>query len=265
MEEFNMRIAFVFSGILREVDKNSNSILSKIHEYNADVYGSFWDIENPEDGSTISNFIRTYKPKRMEVESYDGWIKANWDTISQELQAPTQLNSHEQEYSVKPNIFSMWYKIWRGNMLTKLELIEYDIVVRIRTDLGISDNFSLAINDCINIPHGIVNIVDWQNCYGMHDFIAYGNPRLIDYYSSLFMYISRYLKEGQYVYPSENLLRHHLSQKKINIRYYGDTVRLRDTGNVHMNEPNKPEVIISSDTYLCEPERNITFYKSRYE
>lgn len=41
-------------------------------------------------------------------------------------------------------VHAMWYGVWIGNLLTKCE--EYDVVVRLRTDLELSDKFSVKRN-----------------------------------------------------------------------------------------------------------------------
>lgn len=256
-----MKTAFVFSGLLREVDRHSNSILNKIKEFDADVYGSFWDVENYSENSTIENFKIKYNPKKLEIESYKNWFESNWDIIKEEHFSPTDLRINEYEDANKPNIYAMWYKIWKANMLTKEE--DYDVIVRIRTDIGLSQKFTVVKNDFINFPHGIVYLNSWSNSFGMHDFLAYGNPEIMDYFSSTFLYLSRYLKEGVYFYPYENVLRHHLAQRNIPIRFYGDSVYLRHSGNVDMNNPDKQDLIINSREWNLPQDYRFSFYRER--
>jgi len=259
-----MKVAFVFSGLIRELEKTSLRFLELINKSKADVYASFWDIENPEDGSTISNFTEIFKPKYLEIESWKAWESSTWNIIQEEYQVTTDLIPYERNKALSPSPFSMWYKIWRANMLTKFDSKPYDVVVRLRTDLILSPQFEIQQNDYLNIPHGEVGIWNWQHCYGMHDFIAYGKPEHMDYYSSIFYYLSRYHKEGHYIYPPENILRHHLSQKEIPIRFYGDTVLLRDGGNSDRNNPNKPEEIFLSSYWANKnPDPELSYYKSR--
>lgn len=256
-----MRVAFVFSGLLRELDENANTILRKIYELNADVYGSFWDIEDQNNNSTVANFIKTYNPKKIEIESYNVWENSNWEIIKEEYYTDHlyhRLNYSEYQNILRPNIFAMWYKIWRANMLTKYNDSEYDVVVRLRTDLRLSDKFTVTINNCINFPYGTVHITEWLNCFGPHDLIVYGNPNIMDYFSSLYLYMSRYLKEGVYFYPYENILRHHLSQKPMNIRFYSDYVGLRNGGVYDFDVPDNTH---SSEDWKLDMDPNLSFYK----
>jgi len=259
-----MKVAFVFSGLIKELNKTTEIFQKKIEEFNADVYASFWDIENHSENDTIENFKANFNPKQLEIENWEAWNKSTWNILKTEIQAPLDLFHTGQEAVSKGNHFAMWYKIWKANMLTKLTLESYDVVVRLRTDLILSDWFTPKINEFLNIPHGTVYISNWLNCYGPHDFIAYANPKIMDKYSSLYNYITRYLKEGVYIYTPENTLRHHLGQFDIQIRYYGDKILLRDGGNIGRDNPNEGDIIISSARYATElQDFNKTFYKSR--
>jgi hypothetical protein len=259
-----MKVAFVFSGVIRDLNRTTKIFQNKIEEFNADVYASFWDIENPEDGDTIENFKNNFNPKHLEIESWEAFKNSTWDIINQEVEPPRDLFEPGQINARSGSFFSMWYKVWRANMLTKLNSEPYDVIIRLRTDLVLSDWFTPKINEYLNIPHGTVYIPAWLNCYGPHDFIAYGSPKIMDIYSSVYHYLTRYLKEGVYMYIPENTLRHHLGQFDLPIRYYGDTVLLRDGGNVSRDNPTENDIYIPSTAYnKQEQDPSKTFYKSR--
>jgi hypothetical protein len=259
-----MKVAFVFSGIIRELNKTTEIFQKKIQEFNADVYASFWDIENSKEGDTIENFKINFNPKQLEIESWGAWKKSTWDILKEEINPPLDLYKHGHDQVNNGNFFAMWYKIWRANSLTKLTPEPYDIIVRLRTDLILSDWYKPEINPYLNIPHGTILIQNWLNCYGPHDFIAYSNPKIMDQYSSMFLYATRYLKEGVYIFAPENVLRHHLGQFNIPIRYYGDRILLRDGGNVGRDNPTKADIYIPSRTYKTqEQDPKLTFYKER--
>jgi hypothetical protein len=259
-----MKVAFVFSGIIKELNKTTEIFQKKIQEFNADVYASFWDIENPYENDTVENFKANFNPKQLEIENWEAWNKSTWNILKTEIQAPLDLFHTGQEAVSKGNHFAMWYKIWKANTLTKLNLEPYDVVVRLRTDLVLSDWFEPKINPHLNIPHGTVWIGNWLNCYGPHDFIAYSNPQIMDQYSSLFLYATRYFKEGVYMYTPENVLRHHLGQFDISVRNYGDRILLTDRGNIGWDNPTEADIYISTRTYKSqEQDPRLTFYKER--
>jgi hypothetical protein len=149
----------------------------------------------------------------------------------------------------------MFYKIWKGNKLTKQSSKNYDIVVRLRTDLVHDSNIKLEINDYINTNNGLVYIGDWKNCVGIHDVFAYGSPKNMDYYSSVYLFLDSYTKDGVYVYPPENILRHHLAVGETVVRFFPSTIR-KD-----IPLPNEDYIINAKEICELEQDPNLTFYK----
>jgi hypothetical protein len=109
-------------------------------------------------------------------------------------------------------------------MLTKEYEIDYDVVVKIRSDHPFDTNLTIEKNDYINLIHGAIYIEGWPGCIGPRDQYVYGNPDIMDYYSSIFLYASRYLKEGVYIFPPENVLRHHLTVRDILVKAWPDAM-----------------------------------------
>lgn len=253
-----MKIAFVFCGLIRDLDKTSEIFIRKINELGADVFASFWDIENEND--TVGNFVKLFKPKRIEVESWTAYQESTLKYHQDEMIFPEDLHSNFYELVTSARAHAMWYRIWRGNLLTKCD--DYDIVVRLRTDLELSDKFNVEINNYLNFPHGGCQITHWHGCYGPHDLIFYGKPELMDYACMLYQYIPKYISQDQYYFPSENLLRHHLSLKDITIRFYGDSVKLRDGGNSKRHEPDLPDEFINSSEWRFDTDPQYSFKKN---
>ena len=257
-----MKIAFTFSGLIKDIEKTYPIFKHIIEKYDVDVFLSTWDIEDVENGDTIQNFKDKYNPLICEIENFKAWEDSFWPTISSNYTTPKYLSPKEYNKASRSIMFGLWYKIQKANYLTKLVEKDYDIVVKLRTDIELSDNFELKLNNYINFPHGIMNIPDWDNCYGPHDFIFYGPPKLMDYTTNLFYFISKYHSEGNYIYPPESLLRHHISQRDLEIRFYSDVVKLRTGGNKGRFDLSQPEKIISSkDWKHTETHPNVKFYK----
>ena len=239
-----MKVAICFSGQIREMEKGFSYWEDIIQKYKADVYGSFWnkstehhsskefDIENQKD-----IFIKELSPKRVEFEDYK-LFESTFKILSEEINVPIApeinwgVNKEMAEHIKSGFMFSMWYKVWKANLMSKFQ--KYDVVVRTRTDIYLDEEFDIQINDNLNIPWGCIFMPHWKNSGGPIDVIAYGKPELMDYYSSIYLYLTRYLKEGHYFYPPENMLGVHLSQRDINIRYFPSKVFL-DRNNVCYN------------------------------
>jgi len=118
------------------------------------------------------------------------------------------------------NLFFMTYKMWKSNSLTKTVGKEYDIVVRMRTDISLDSNFKFELNNYFNVPKMIVYINSIPNNWGFSDTFSYSKPEIMDYYSSAMFHIISYIKEGCFIWTVENILRYHLNQKNIIVRQF---------------------------------------------
>jgi hypothetical protein len=267
-----MKVAFCFSGQIRNIDECINYWKPIIDSYDGDVFASFWDT----DEETKNKFISSFNPKKIEFEDYNIFEKTTVNIFAEEINPPVWVGSigltvETGDYVKKGTLISMFYKIWKCNLLSNAE--EYDVIVRLRTDIFLSD-FKIELNNYLNIPHGRIGVWSWDNCFGPVDMIAYGNQELMNYYSITYLYLTRFLKEGEYFFPPENLLRVHLSQKDITIRnfisyvYFFRSKHLLKEGEPHQGSHNVTyveEKVFSSKEWLSDP-KNINpllnFYKN---
>jgi hypothetical protein len=239
-----MKVALCFSGHIRDLDVTKNYWLDYIQKYDMDVYASFWDVENKELGDTIQNFKNTYNPKKIEVENYDTFRETTQSFTSLQINSPTTLAPQFRETSKQFGQVSMWYKIWRCNMLTKSEKTPYDLVIRCRTDIFLDEKFEIQQNNMLNVPMGF-NHGPWVGSEGINDCFAYGIPKIMDYYSYLFLHVMDYHGKGHYLFPPEHFLAVHMSKVKVQIRYFPNymmiTRRSKDQPmevyNKFINEP----------------------------
>lgn len=267
-----MKVAFCFSGQIRHIDECVNYWKPIIDSYQGDVYASFWET----DKEVEDKFITSFNPKKIEFENYDIFKKTTLDIFVEEINPPVWigpigLSVDTGEFVKKGSVVSMLYKVWRSNLLANSE--EYDVVVRLRTDLFLSD-FKIELNDYLNMPHGIIGVWTWERCFGPVDMIAYGNQEIMNYYSSMYLYLSRFLKD-EYFFPPENMLRVHLSSKDITIRtfisyiYFFRHIDLLKEGEPHLGSHNvshAEERVFSSkewvlDNKLIDP--ILKFWKNR--
>jgi hypothetical protein len=94
-----MRIALCFSGHLRDLNETKNFWTELINKYNMDVYASFWDIENPELGDTLNNFLTIYTPKKFETENYKIFKDTTQNIASLHIESPNILDKTFQDSS----------------------------------------------------------------------------------------------------------------------------------------------------------------------
>ena len=256
-----MKVAFCFSGQIRNIDDCINYWKPIIDSYNGDVFASFWETEEKD---SIWKFITAFIPKKIEFEDYNLFEKTTVNIFAEEINPPVWvgpigLSVESGEFVKKSNILPMFYKIWRSNLLANQE--EYDVVVRLRTDVFLSE-FKIELNNYLNIPHGEIGVWNWDNCFGPVDIIAYGNQKVMNYYSTTYLYLTRFLKDGEYFFPPENILRVHLSKKDITIRNFVGYVylfrnkHLLKEGEPHQGSHNVTDVeekIFSSKEWFIDP------------
>jgi hypothetical protein len=105
-------------------------------------------------------------------------------------------------------------------MLSKCLDINYDVVIRARTDTHFQTELDIIQNDLLNLPSGRVKADSFPNSDGISDVFAFGNSKLMDYYSSMYLNLMEYVNQGHYMIPPENLLRVHMSRVNVNIRFF---------------------------------------------
>jgi len=261
------KIALCLSGLIRDIDYTKNFWISLIDKYDIDVYGSFWDIENKEKNDTIQNLKSIFNFKEVEFEKYSNFKKSTLDIITPYLNPPNNLLSELMDYAKNFHTLSMWYKVWKANMLSKSLDINYDIVIRGRTDTIMSSDLEIELNDYLNIPSGIIETDNWENSHGLCDIFAYGNSKLMDYYSSIYLNLLEYVNQGHYMIPPENLLRIHMSRVDVDIRFLicGLVITRFSKGTVNeiYDRNPKPNHFILKSTFVpSAPNKNIKWTSS---
>ena len=247
------KICICFSGELRNIDESIEYWLEIKNKYNADIYGSFWYTDNEYHKELFKTKLN---PIKIEYENFNLFKKTTIDIYNEEINVPSEINETERIHNSKSEYVSMWYKVWRCNLLSNIT--NYDIVIRSRTDIKI-ENLKINYNDYITIPSIFIGIWDYKNCEGPTDIFAYGNQKIMNYYSSIYLYITRYLKEGYYMHPVENILRVHLSNRNLTVNYIDLKIYLYKYKE-YLYQHN-PEYLLQSKEFDVEPEPKYTFYK----
>jgi hypothetical protein len=215
-----MKIALCFSGHIRDLNETKNFWTELIDKYNIDVYASFWDDENNEKEDTINNFLTIYTPKKWEVERYDVFKQTTQDIASMYVHPPSFFNEGLRIAAKEFRQIPMYYKIWKANMLSKHIGIKYDLVIRARTDIVLDDNFEIKYNQMLNVPMGRIKAQVWNDSASITDIFAYGTPKIMDYYSFVFLKAMEYQQAGHYMIPAEHLIHVHFKKIHIQIRSF---------------------------------------------
>lgn len=214
-----MKVAFCYSGMFRNFDKNlENHISNLTSKYDSDFYLSFWDMQGigdfknrlDSDPNIIDDEIKSYienklKPNFIEFQNFEP-ISQSFDNIERKIKP--DLNP-----PFIKNILSMYYKIKRCSDMVSKSGIDYDIVVRLRPDIYFNSSMRLE-NPKENSLYAN-NDGNWGDAY--NDQFYYGNQKTMeivgDLYSNLY-----HIWETTNVYQSpEGILWTFLQQKEINV------------------------------------------------
>ena len=80
-----MKIAYCFSGLIRNLDYSCDKWLSIINKYPGDIYGSFWDITDRNSNDTADHFIKKYKRLEFKLGFSHIWDRFNFISARIEL------------------------------------------------------------------------------------------------------------------------------------------------------------------------------------
>ena len=260
-----MKVAFLYSGLIRNLREVGDHHLEIVKSLNADVYGSFWDETDSDEHNTLDNFNALFSPVASEVENLAAWEKSTLfketrNTILVKIDFPEIW----RENAVKASIFPMWYKVWKVNYLCNSLGRDYDVIVRLRTDLEFTRGFEPKVNDYLNMPSGLIGITSYGNeSFGPHDFLAYGKPEIMDYFSSLYLNLHHYLYSGEFTAHPENLLRVHLSRKDLVMRFWGDEIRIYRSGYHNWDTSTGEYTLLSKNWHRVPPKELNCYYPER--
>jgi hypothetical protein len=217
-----MKVALCFSGHIRDVQINADYWKNLLKDHEVSVFGSFWDdYQNEENGDTFLNFESLYSPVKLEIESYSAFKESTLSVASKRVSVP--VNSFHQYFVDMAHNFiqlSMFYKIWRSNMLSKTGEV-YDVVIRARTDSYLDENFSIEKSNYIKVPIGfyLMNSDAAPNypehSQGIDDCFGYGPPDMMDYYAFTHLNVMNYFEQGYSLLTSEHFLKLHLSKARV--------------------------------------------------
>ena len=257
------KVAICFSGHIRDLNRTNKYWTDIIKKYDADVYASFWDIQNPKLDDTLERFKEIYNPKILEVESYKAFEKSTTSTIRPILTPPTDILDYLQNSTKMFGTLPMWYKVWRANTLTKLKDIDYDVVIRARTDSFFIDDIEILNNNMLNIPIGMNKTHKWPDSYGFNDIFAFGPPKIMDYYSLCYLFMMEHISNGHYMVPPEYFLHVHMNKVCVDVRFIPNHIVITRTSKDKDDEiyngwvTELKEQIVKSDFMDLVPNKSI--------
>lgn len=233
-----MKIAICFSGAIR----NFHTCIPTIQKYllnniNADIFLHLWsyqiDPSNPLDinfkwqeslltDQLEENILTILKPKSYVIDKYDHeWEKRITSII--EIDKYTDLKEKNYAYSC----CGMYFKIYQSYLLAKnyadLHNINYDIIIRARLDF-IWEN-PIKPNDFINFDNKTAFLIKDRYAHfsklETNDKFFAGNPEVMEYLSSTYLYLQKYQGEGITI-EGQNIMEKHIKNRSLSIKWIGD-------------------------------------------
>jgi hypothetical protein len=230
-----MKTAVLISGQIRNAKECYPSLYENIIKpYQADVFIDSWLPNNytldhrgqyiPNDMS-VDDVLREYRPKLATFEDFDN-SKLVQALSKVDIQNRKAYDGSWAQETIIPNIFYMYYKVWRCFDLMKnyesLNETRYDLVFRMRFDLQF-DSFpvhqEIAPNS-VYVPEG------FDHRGGLNDLMAFGDNSSMEKYCLLFPSLFNYANSGMGFHP-ESILRQHLEIGKTKVERFSLKYKLR--------------------------------------
>lgn len=218
------KIAICYSGQPRHIEESFPSHYATLIEpnknYEVDIFAHIWNKESleqnffwpsaPERGEWGNNSIeiiqKTWNPKKIEFENSKTFYSKD---MTPDLRFPHPVN----------NIFSMFYSMSRVSKLQQEYAINnninYDYIIRIRTDLIFSNMIGIISDYDPNFVH-IKYEASPHLSYAVNDHFAIGNQENMNIYFSAYENIRKMFEEKCAINP-ECLLGFNLKRKNIQI------------------------------------------------
>ena len=193
-----------------------------IDHYDCDIYLNLWDVVgaghvghkyNFFEEDVISNeqkekILNLVKPKEFYFESLK-----DYETVLNEFRK--KINFFESSQPFTKNILSMCYKIKRANDMVENSLINYDVVVRMRTDIVL--NNKCQINDVLDNNTFYCQSNGSWNDSTIGDLFSYGTPKIMSIFSKLYDNLEEMWKTIEIYNAPEFLLYYYLTTNSIKI------------------------------------------------
>ena len=227
-----MKIAICYSGMFRNFQKHvDNHIEHLISKYDCDVYLSFWDVYGfgtcliksaIKDNDFISEQVKQevlnkLQPKNFEFESYSELDKF----------FESEGIKYDEGSDIAPyckNVLSMYYKIHKCGEMVKNSGIDYDIIIRLRSDIFFYEDLILQSPKENTVYHPA--IYSWGSA--MNDQLVYGNKEVMYVYHDLYNKLHDIWEQGTSRGAPEHFLTNYIIRNNISMVSYGLNYRLKN-------------------------------------
>jgi hypothetical protein len=198
-----MKVSLVLTGFMRNWEYNYPMVKEQIlDQYNPDVYitsytysKNYW-INNSEEVD-VQKVIDTYNPKNYIFREIETCPEINFIDNGSE--------SIGRNYSILQTYG--WYT--QKLALNLFNFDDYNIIIKLRTDIGLS-NFKIIQSKPLVIPEWKYRPGPCKASQAYVDYFAYGNPKMMKGYFSLYDKLEEMNRMGIDVSLGETLLKNYI-------------------------------------------------------
>lgn len=216
-----MKTAILISGRPRFTQEFDDFLNSLTNYDQLDWYFLLWNTAHKEDVRVPPNWPTTIEDVRDHIA---GKLPANSNIVYLEQPAPPEFDSTQNfnltPWSIAQNIWTMYYGIHAVNSIRE-QHGSYDLVIRTRPDIGITESLDLrAIHQQLIEQPNIV-LMPENHRHSMigtpvNDLFAIGLPETMSVYSRAFESIAE-INEKHLPFHGETVLSYHLRKNDIQV------------------------------------------------
>ena len=205
------KIAILISGQIRIFEKNINffnDLKKSLSDYEVTIVSSVWENQNE---------IELFK-KRYNVKYINQVKEQDWSSLISKIKYVTW----EENSGFKiPNVFHMWCSIVENvkylEKINKEEGLNFDYVLRFRTDIICKDGLSFLSNEFKHLKDNEVLFPSNLHWKGLNDSFFISNFNTILKFKNFLTFLEKFIKDMR-VFDPEYILYSFINENKFKIK-----------------------------------------------
>jgi len=205
------KIAILISGQIRIFEKNINffnDLKKSLSDYEVTIVSSVWENQNE---------IELFK-KRYNVKYINQVKEKDWSSLISKIKYVTW----EENSGFKiPNVFHMWCSIVENvkflEKINKEEGLNFDYVLRFRTDIICKDGLSFLSNEFKHLKGNEVLFPSNLHWKGLNDSFFISNFNTILKFKNFLTFLEKFVKDMR-VFDPEYILYSFINENKFKIK-----------------------------------------------
>ncbi len=205
------KIAILISGQIRIFEKNVSffdDLKKSLSEFEITIVSSVWENQRE---------MEIFK-KKYDVKYINQIKEQDWSSHISKVKFVTW----EENSGFKiPNVFHMWYSIIENikflEKINKRERLNFDYVLRFRTDIICKDGLSFLSNELKNLKDNEVLFPSNLHWKGLNDSFFITSYNTILKFDNFFLFLEKFIKDMR-VFDPEYILYSFINENKLKIK-----------------------------------------------